>query len=40
MDSISEKEQDTLEILLIQALFAAGVPFSFLENNYVIQFFN
>ena len=39
MDSISEEEQDTLEILLAQALFAAGVPFSFLENEYVIQFF-
>ncbi|UZO03793.1 uncharacterized protein OCT59_004957 [Rhizophagus irregularis] len=39
VDRMSEEEQDTLEILLAQALFAAGVPFSFLENNYVIQFF-
>ena len=39
IDSMSEEEQDTLEILLAQALFAAGVPFSFLENNYIIQFF-
>jgi hypothetical protein len=39
IDSMSEEEQDTLEVLLAQALFAAGVPFSFLENNYVIQFF-
>ena len=39
VDRMSEEEQDTLEILLAQALFAAGVPFSFLENDYVIQFF-
>src|SRR5829696_5108137 len=39
IDSMNEGEQDTLEILLAQALFAAGVPFSFLENDYVIQFF-
>src|SRR3989440_6346453 len=39
IDRMGEEEQDTLEILLAQALFAAGVPFSFLENEYVIQFF-
>ena len=39
MDSISEGEQETLEIMLAQALFASGVPFSFLENEYVKQFF-
>src|SRR5256886_1761711 len=39
IDRIGEEEQDTLEVLLAQALFAAGVPFAFLENDYVIQFF-
>jgi hypothetical protein len=39
IDSISEEEQNTLEILLAQALFAAGIPFSSLENKYFIQFF-
>ncbi len=39
VDRMSEEEQETLEISLSQALFAAGVPFSFLENDYVIQFF-
>src|SRR5256714_13201668 len=39
IDRMGEEEQDTLEVLLAQALFAAGVPFSFLENDYVIQFF-
>jgi Protein of unknown function (DUF 659) len=39
VDRMSEEEQDTLENLLAQALFATGVPFSFLENDYVIQFF-
>ena len=39
MDGISEEEQETLEIMLAQALFASGVPFAFLENEYVKQFF-
>jgi Protein of unknown function (DUF 659)/hAT family C-terminal dimerisation region len=40
VDCVSEEEQETLEFLLAQALFSAGVPFSFVENPYVIQFFN
>ena len=39
IDHMSEEQQNNLEILLAQALFAAGVPFTFLENDYVIQFF-
>ena len=37
---MSEEEQETLEFLLVQALFSAEVLFSFVENPYVIQFFN
>ncbi|PKK66237.1 hypothetical protein RhiirC2_714997, partial [Rhizophagus irregularis] len=39
VDRISEKEQDDLEFQLAQALFSAGVPFAFVENPLVIQFF-
>ncbi|CAG8602686.1 14760_t:CDS:2 [Rhizophagus irregularis] len=39
VDRISEEEQDDLEIQLAQALFSAGVPFAFVENLLVIQFF-
>ncbi|GBC23527.2 zinc finger BED domain-containing protein 1-like [Rhizophagus irregularis DAOM 181602=DAOM 197198] len=35
----NEEEQDDLEIQLAQALFSAGVPFAFVENLLVIQFF-
>ncbi|CAG8654172.1 783_t:CDS:2 [Gigaspora rosea] len=38
-DSMSKKEQEDLEFALAQALFATGVSFSFLENPYVIEFF-
>ena len=37
---MSEEEQETLEFLLAQALFSTGVLFAFIENPYVIQFFN
>jgi hypothetical protein len=37
---MSEEEQETLEFLLAQALFSTEVPFAFIENPYVIQFFN
>jgi hypothetical protein len=40
VDCMSEEEQETLEFLLAQALFSTGVPFAFIENPYVIQFFN
>ncbi|UZO19867.1 uncharacterized protein OCT59_011136 [Rhizophagus irregularis] len=39
MTKKSEEEQDDLEIQLAQALFSAGVPFAFVENLLVIQFF-
>ncbi|UZO00948.1 uncharacterized protein OCT59_012060 [Rhizophagus irregularis] len=39
VDRISEEEQDDLEFQLAQALFSAGVPFAFVENLLVIQFF-
>ncbi|UZO00531.1 uncharacterized protein OCT59_011654 [Rhizophagus irregularis] len=39
VDRISEEEQDDLEFQLAQALFSAGVPFAFVENPLVIQFF-
>ncbi|CAB5392569.1 unnamed protein product [Rhizophagus irregularis] len=39
IDRISEEEQDDLEFQLAQALFSAGVPFAFVENPLVIQFF-
>ncbi|CAB4432167.1 unnamed protein product [Rhizophagus irregularis] len=39
VDRMSEKEQDDLEFQLAQALFSAGVPFAFVENSLVIQFF-
>ncbi|CAG8785225.1 14638_t:CDS:2 [Cetraspora pellucida] len=32
-------KQESLEYILAQALFATGVPFSFLDNPYVIKFF-
>ncbi|CAG8809753.1 3071_t:CDS:1, partial [Dentiscutata erythropus] len=37
--NIDEEEQESLEFILAQALFATGVSFSFLENPYVIKFF-
>ena len=40
IDRMNEEEQETLEFLLAQALFSAGVPFVFVENPLVIQFFN
>ena len=40
IDRMNEEEQETLEFLLAQALFSAGVPFAFVENPLVIQFFN
>ncbi|CAG8641671.1 21575_t:CDS:1, partial [Racocetra persica] len=39
MDHLSEEEQESLEFMLAQALFATGVPFAFLENPYVVKFF-
>src|SRR6266498_2935496 len=40
IDCMNEEEQETLEFLLAQALFSAKVPFAFVENPLVIQFFN
>src|SRR6266540_6235188 len=40
IDRMNEEKQETLEFLLAQALFSAGVPFAFVENPLVIQFFN
>ncbi len=40
IDRMNEEEQETLEFLLAQALFSAGVLFAFVENPLVIQFFN
>src|SRR6266508_3479222 len=37
---MNEEEQETLKFLLAQTLFSAGVPFAFIENPLVIQFFN
>ena len=39
-ECMNEKEQETLEFLLAQALFSAEVPFAFVENPLIIQFFN
>src|SRR5271154_6413053 len=39
IDRMSEKEQENLEFQLAQALFSAGVPFAFVENPLIIQFF-
>ncbi|RIA88464.1 hypothetical protein C1645_826327 [Glomus cerebriforme] len=38
-DNMSEEEQKSLEILLTKALSSAEVPHSFVDNPYVIQFF-
>ncbi len=40
IDRMNEKEQETLEFLLTQTLFSAEIPFAFVENPLVIQFFN
>ncbi len=40
IDHMNEEEQETLEFLLAQVLFSARVPFAFVENPLVIQFFN
>jgi hypothetical protein len=39
VDRMSEEEQESLEFQLAQALYSAGVPFSFVDNPLVIQFF-
>ncbi|CAG8752761.1 767_t:CDS:1, partial [Funneliformis caledonium] len=39
VDSMKEKEQGSLEFLLAQALYSAEVPFTFVDNPFVIQFF-
>jgi len=39
VDGMKEEEQESLEFLLAQALYSAGVPFTFVENPFVIQFF-
>ena len=39
IDRMNEEEQQTLEFLLAQALFSARVPFTFVENPFIIQFF-
>src|SRR5256885_14475116 len=40
IDRMGEEEQDTLEVLLAQALFAAGVSFLFLKMIMLFSFFN
>ncbi|CAG8498719.1 3932_t:CDS:2 [Racocetra fulgida] len=35
IDHLSEGEQESLEFILFQSLFAIGVPFAFLKNPYV-----
>src|SRR6266498_5459943 len=40
INRMNEEEQETLEFLLAQVLFSAGVLFAFVENPLVIQFFN
>ncbi len=40
IDRMNEEEQETLKFLLAQALFSAEIPFAFIENLLVIQFFN
>ena len=37
---MNKEEQETLEFLLTQALFSTGIPFAFVKNPLVIQFFN
>ncbi|CAG8634732.1 3425_t:CDS:2, partial [Racocetra fulgida] len=39
IDYLSEEEQESLEFMLAQALFATGGPFAFLENPYIVKFF-
>jgi hypothetical protein len=39
IDRMSEEEQEDLEFQLAQALFSTGVPFAFVDNPLVIQFF-
>ncbi|CAG8465618.1 3017_t:CDS:1, partial [Funneliformis caledonium] len=39
VDNMKEEEQESLEFLLAQALYSAGVPFTFVDNPFVIQFF-
>ncbi|GBC07859.1 hypothetical protein RclHR1_07730012 [Rhizophagus clarus] len=39
VDCMSEEEQEVLEFQLAQALYSAGVSFSFVDNPLVIQFF-
>ncbi|CAG8551636.1 22364_t:CDS:2 [Racocetra persica] len=39
IDNVNENEQETLEFMLAQAIFATGTSFAFIENPYVIKFF-
>ncbi|CAG8550202.1 2255_t:CDS:2 [Cetraspora pellucida] len=39
INHLDNEEQESLEYMLAQALFATGVLFSFLDNPYVIKFF-
>ncbi|CAB4405482.1 unnamed protein product [Rhizophagus irregularis] len=39
IDRMSKEEQEDLEFQLVQALFSAEVPFAFIDNPLVIQFF-
>ncbi|CAG8439351.1 2414_t:CDS:2 [Cetraspora pellucida] len=39
IDHLDNEKQESLEYMLAQALFATGVLFSFLDNPYVIKFF-
>jgi hypothetical protein len=39
VDRMDKEEQENLEFQLAQALFSAGVPFTFVDNPLVIQFF-
>jgi len=39
VDRMGEEEQEDLEFRLALALFSAGVPFAFVDNPHVIQFF-
>ncbi len=40
IDYINEEKQETLKFLLVQVLFSAEIPFVFVKNLLIIQFFN
>ncbi|CAG8775658.1 5227_t:CDS:1, partial [Funneliformis caledonium] len=39
VDNMKEEEQESFEFLLAQALYLAEIPFTFVDNPFVIQFF-